>query len=397
MGILGLTHDENGVALEKLPVTIKVAIGEGPEPGNQNGHPRPLDHFVFKRKGLHGQDVIWESASDIGGLYGEKPTELGIMFLHDDPKEVFRTELAWWTSGGYKCRGGLVQITNGGEPHFEMRAVRKTQRCPQGEAWPGDYKFIGGPRKGEPLPLCGEGCPDLKRGDCRPSGDLYFILEKFPRLGAVCRLHTSSYRSVRNLSNGLMQVRRFNGGRLSGIKAILRAMPEKIWYYDRGGDRHTTVVHILSLEIAGEDIPGLSAIVREPAAPSAQPSRGTQPSPGTQYLVRETATERAQEIASEFYPTDDSVPSGDVNSPNEATEDEEQRARICELARRLGYREVKTRMLFAQWGTNLAGLAVKLQTELDGQFGELPPEKYCQRGRTELEMAASTRRTAHFE
>jgi hypothetical protein len=194
-----------------------------------------------------------------------------------------------------------------------------------------------------------------------------------------------------------MQVRRFNGGRLAGIKAVLRAMPEKIWYYDRSGNRHTTVVHILSLEIAGEDIPGLSAIVREPAAPSAQPSRGTQPTLGMQYLVRETPTERAQEIASEFYPTDDSVPSGDVASPHEAIEDEEQRARICELARRLGYREVKTRMLFAQWGANLAGLAVKLQTELDGQFGELPPEKYCQSGRTELEMAASRRRTAHFE
>ncbi len=34
MGILGLTHDENGTALEKLPVTMKVAIGEGPEPGS---------------------------------------------------------------------------------------------------------------------------------------------------------------------------------------------------------------------------------------------------------------------------------------------------------------------------------------------------------------------------
>jgi hypothetical protein len=58
MGILGLTHDENGSALEKLPVTIKVAIGEGPEPGNQNDHPRRLDHFVFKRKTLRAQDVV---------------------------------------------------------------------------------------------------------------------------------------------------------------------------------------------------------------------------------------------------------------------------------------------------------------------------------------------------
>ncbi len=31
MGIFGLTHDANGVALEKLPVAMKVAIGQGLE------------------------------------------------------------------------------------------------------------------------------------------------------------------------------------------------------------------------------------------------------------------------------------------------------------------------------------------------------------------------------
>jgi hypothetical protein len=374
---------------------IKVAIGEGPEPGDQNGHPRPLDHFVFKRKKLHGQDVVWESAPDLGELFGDKPTELGIMFLHDDPKEVFRTELAWWTSGGYKCRGELVQITNGGEPHFEMRAVRKTQKCPQGEPWPGDYKFIGGPRKGEPLPLCGEACPDLKRGDCRPSGDLYFILEKYPRLGAVCRLHTSSYRSVRNLSNGLMQVRRFDGGRLAGIRATLRAMPEKIWYYDRGGNKHTTVAHILSLEIPMQDTQESSGGVSLTIGPLGHNGNGWHPNPQKQYVVQETAAERAQDIAPEFYPERTSDQS--VDESTEASEEDGVQTRICQLARTLGYREVKTRMLLAQWGTNLPGLAAKLQTELDGRFGELPPEKYCQRGRTELKMAASTRRTAHFE
>ena len=75
MGILGLTHDENGTALEKLPVTIKVAIGEGPEPGKDNGHPRKLDHFVFKRKTLREQDVVWEPALDIAKAHGEKPTD----------------------------------------------------------------------------------------------------------------------------------------------------------------------------------------------------------------------------------------------------------------------------------------------------------------------------------
>ena len=365
MGILGLTHDQNGAALEKLPVTIKVAIGEGPEPGNQNGHPRQLDHFVFKRKKLQGQDVIWESAPDLAELFGDKPAELGIMFLHDDPKEVFRTELAWWTSGGYKCRGELVQITNGGEPHFEMRAVRKTQKCPQGEAWPGDYKFIGGLRKGEPLPLCGEACPDLKRGDCRPSGDLYFILEQYPRLGAVCRLHTSSYRSVRNLSNGLMQVRRFNGGRLAGIKAVLRAMPEKIWYYDRGGNKHTTVAYILSLEIPMQEI----------GVAGEQNGNGSRPNPQKQYVVQETAAERAHDIAPEFYPQNNSDES--VDEPNEPAEDDETRARICELSRRLGYREVRTKMLLVQWSRNLADLERRLVAELHLRLEPLPAEKYC--------------------
>src|SRR5258707_13494969 len=81
MGILGLTHDQSGVALEKLPVAIKVAIGEAPEPGNQNSHPKRLDHFVFKRKTLRGQEVVWEPAADITEAQVAKPTELGIVFL----------------------------------------------------------------------------------------------------------------------------------------------------------------------------------------------------------------------------------------------------------------------------------------------------------------------------
>lgn len=94
MGILGLTHDENGDALEKLPVTIKVAIGEGPGPGQENGHPRKLDHFVFKRRTQRGHDVVWEPAPDIAAAYGDKPTELAVIFLNDDPREVFRTQYA---------------------------------------------------------------------------------------------------------------------------------------------------------------------------------------------------------------------------------------------------------------------------------------------------------------
>ncbi len=356
MGILGLTHDQSGVALEKLPVAIKVAIGEPPEPGNQNSHPKRLDHFVFKRKTLRGQDVVWEPAPDITEAHAAKPTELGIVFLHDDPEEILRTEYAWWTAAGCKCRGELVQIANGNGASYEMRALRKTRQHPEGEAWPGQYRYVGGPKKDQPYESCGDGCPDLERGDCRPSGDLYFMLEKFPKLGAVCRLHTSSYRSVRNLSNGLMQIRRFHGNRLTGIKALLRATPEKIWYADQSGTRHSSVVHILSLEISIGDM-------TRPAAFGSD----------EQYLVRETDDERASEIANEFYPERRWVAEEELDSPQTIQEQDELSARICELTRRLGYREVKTRMLLGQWARNLAGLERKLLDELDQQIGKMPP------------------------
>lgn len=363
MGILGLTHDESGAAFEKLPVTIKVAIGEGPEPGNENGHPRRLDHFVFKRRTLRGQDVAWVSALDITQAHGEKPTELGIIFRNDDPHEVFRTEYALWTPAGCKCRGELVQIVNGGI-RFEMQATRRTQKHPKGEAWPGNYKYVDGPKKGQPVESCGDGCPDLDRGDCRPSGDLYFILEKFPMFGAICRLHTSSYRSIRNLSNGLMQIRRLNGGRLTGIKAILKATPEKISYSDRDGMRHASVAYILSLEIGATDLRSLFANMTEPVRLLGE-GRSLNVSPGAQFVARETDAERAQEIATEFYPSDDAVADEPTNFSIEDSEKSEQLATICELGRRLGYNDAKTNMLVGQAAGDLAGLERKLRNELD--------------------------------
>ena len=365
MAILGLTHDENGTAFEKLPITIKVAIGEGPEPGNGNSHPRRLDHFVFKRKVLRGQDVVWEAAPDISNGHGEKPTALGIIFLNDDPREVFRTEYALWSPSGCKCRGELVQIANGGDLHYEMRATRRTQKHPEGEAWPGNYKYVDWPKKGQPVEPCGDGCPDLKRGDCKPSGDLYFILEKFPTFGAICRLHTSSYRSIRNLSNGLMQIRRLNRGSLNGIKAILKASPEKVSYSDRDGTRHTTVAYILSLEIGGTDLRTLVANMTEPVRLLTEGRAAIELSPGTQYVVHETDADRAQEISGEFYPNSDAAADVSDEQSSGQSEKDEQLARICELAHRLGYNEAKTKMLTGQSSGNLAELERRLQSELD--------------------------------
>lgn len=101
-----------------------------------------------------------------------------------------------------------------------------------------------------------------------------------------------------------------------------------------------------------------------------------------QYVVSETDDERASEISNEFYPEGRWTGDEHLESPEEIQEQDEQRALICELAGRLGYREVKTRMLLGQWATNLAGLERRLPNELDQQTGKTPTSTEANRNDT---------------
>jgi hypothetical protein len=372
MGILGLTHDENGAALEKFPVTIKVAIGEGPAPDDENSSPRALFHFVFKRKTMRGQMVYWEPAPDIAEVFGEKPTELTVIFLHDDPREVCPSENALWTKKGRLCHGELVQIANGNAPRYEMQAIRRTAEHPEGESWPGNHQYVDGPKKGQPIEGCGEGCPELESGKCGPSADLYFILERFPSLGAICRLHTGSKTSVPNLSNAVAQLHSWNGGRLKWVEAVLKVTPELRWHPGKYGEWESSVVPILSLEIGGTTLNSLGAKMNEPAKHliEAQPAcAGEQRGP---FVVRESEVERAPEIADEFYPQNKNLLEEQTGTIIQSPGNAELCATICELARLLGYHPVKTRILVGQWRQDLVGLERKLQHELD-EGPQIPP------------------------
>jgi hypothetical protein len=102
-----------------------------------------------------------------------------------------------------------------------------------------------------------------------------------------------------------------------------------------------------------------------------------------QYVVRETDDERAPEISNEFYPEGRWTANEHVDSPDRTCEQDEQSTRICELAHRLGYRDVKTRMLLGQWATNLAGLERRLLNELDQQTGKTPTSTEGNRNNTQ--------------
>jgi len=167
--IIGVTHDQDGRVVQRLSVSTKVSIGLPPN-GDRN-HPTKLDHFVFLRKKKSANRVEWEADAELTRHYGEQCRELHIMLIDDDIDKVFPSSYAWWTATERKCWDDGVTAT------------RRTAEKPGGQPWT----------------TCGSGCPELASGQCKPSGDLRFVLADFPRLGSVCRIPTCSYRSIRQI------------------------------------------------------------------------------------------------------------------------------------------------------------------------------------------------------
>jgi hypothetical protein len=271
--VIGVTHDQDGRVVQRLSVSTKVSIGLPPN-GDRN-HPTKLDHFVFLRKKKSANRVEWEADPELTRHYGEQCRELHIMLIDDDIENVFPSSYAWWTATERKCWGDGITAT------------RRTAEKPSGQPWT----------------QCGSGCPELSSGQCKPGGDLRFVLADFPRLGSVCRIHTCSYRSIRQIHSALQEIQTFTGGRLAGITAKLTVRPEEATYFDRKEKRRkTSSIWALSLEVEGDDMRKLIANLTENARLFAE-TRKLLGSGGKVLEVVEDEQEQAPEVAAEFYPT----------------------------------------------------------------------------------------------
>jgi hypothetical protein len=283
--IIGVTHDQDGRVVQRLSVSTKVSIGLPPN-GDCN-HPTKLDHFVFLRKKKTANRVEWEVDPDLTAHYGDQCRELHIILIDDDIENVFPSSYAWWTATERKCWGDGVSAT------------RRTPDKPGGQPW-----------------QCGNGCPELAAGQCKPSGDLRFVLADFPRLGSVSRIHTSSYRSVRQIHSALQEIQTFTGGRLAGITGKLVVRPEEVSYFDRKENRKKIAsIWALSLEVEGDDMRKLIANLTENARLFAE-TRKLLGSGGKILEVVEDEQEQAPEVAAEFYPP--SVNGSSTAEPAEA-------------------------------------------------------------------------------
>lgn len=268
--IIGVTHDADGRIVQRLSVSTKLAIGLPPN-GDRN-YPTKLDHFVFLRKQRTAKGVEWNLDPELTKYYGSECREVRVVLIDDDIENVFPTSYAWWTAVERKCWGDGNQ------------ARRRTAEHPGGQPW-------------KP---CGNGCPELASGLCKPSGDLRFVLADFPRLGSVCRIHTSSYRSIRQIHSALREIQAFTGGRLAGLTAQLVVRPEDAAYLDLKDKRKkSTTIWALSLEVDGRDMKKLAASLTENARVFVETRKLL--AGGRVVEVREEEAEQALELSAEFY------------------------------------------------------------------------------------------------
>jgi Recombination directionality factor-like len=293
MPIVGLTHNSDGSAVLRRSVTTKIAIGLPPK--DKSDHPQRLDHFIFQKKGQRGSgmsaEVLWEIDQDKSEHYGKGCREVEIILLDNVPDRVFRTEYAWWTATQKQCWGD-------GET-----ATRRTPRNPRGESWE---------------PCANDDCLDLLEERCRPSGDLYFLLADYPTLGTICKLHTSSYQSIREIYAALEDIRNHTNGRLIGLRVKLFVRPEKNAYKDDQGNRRSGTKHVLGLELAANDVKQLAS--QTLATPEASEAVDRQLA-GHEIEIDDPEEEQASTLKAEFYPATDIKPAPSPAAFSEGSKD----------------------------------------------------------------------------
>ena len=293
MPIVGLTHNSDGSAILRRSVTTKIAIGLPPK--DKSDHPQRLDHFVFQRKGQRGSgmsaEVLWEIDREKTEHYGKGCREVEIILLDNVPDRVFRTEYAWWTATQKECWGD-------GET-----ATRRTPHNPRGENWE---------------PCANDDCPDLLEDRCRPSGDLYFLLADYPTLGTICKLHTSSYQSIREIYAALEDIRNHTNGRLIGLRAKLFVRPEKNTYQDDEGNRKSGTKHVLGLELAANHVKHLADQVPAPSEASEAVDRQLA---SHEVEIDDAEEEQAPALKAEFYPVSEIKPAPSPARSSEGSKD----------------------------------------------------------------------------
>lgn len=210
-----------------LPERGKIKIGaKGAKMTSRNGTefqpPKKLDHFIVTTL-ERGADGNFKRDEEIHRKIGDKPKDIPVRLLYDDPTLNFPTRYACYNGRQLWCSGDGEQATRmGGEDGKTPTAVK----CP-----------------------CPRQNPDYAGKDkCKMNGVLSVLIEGAGGLGGVWKARTTSYNSVVGLLSSMAFLRSVTGGPLANIPLTLTVRPKQAT--DPSGNQQ--IVYVLGLEYVGD-------------------------------------------------------------------------------------------------------------------------------------------------
>lgn len=208
-----------------LPERGKIKIGsKGPLTKSRGGAefqpPQKLDHFVITTID-RGADGNFVRDAAMHKLYGDKPTEIPVRLIYDDPALNFPTRYAAFKGRTLWCAGD-------GEKARRLREDGKHEevQCP-----------------------CPRQAPGYNGTDkCKMNGMLSVLIDGAGGVGGVWKFRTTSYNSVVGLLSSMAFIRGVTGGPLANLPLFLVVRPKQATTPE--GKQQT--VYIVGLEYRGD-------------------------------------------------------------------------------------------------------------------------------------------------
>ena len=231
----------------RLPRVGKIHLGIIVE-GEKRPFPKAVDYFVVR-----ADDTTPEaSAKAFQEVYGDKPTELDIIFPTDDPEQ--------WADPWYRAYSqswGLLCKGDGEWANAKWDLAAKTARPPGVEegSWASGKTESWTHLK---IPCLGAECPmqKAKVPRCKAVMNLQFLLPLVRGIG-VWQIDTGSWNSIRNINESVELVKLATGGRVRGLTLKMRLKPLQVT--PAGGEVKTKTVHVLDISMPDITLPELLA------------------------------------------------------------------------------------------------------------------------------------------
>jgi hypothetical protein len=209
-----------------LPERGRIKIGiKGAKTKSRNGNefqmPQKLDHFVVTTLDRQ-EDGNFARDEAIHATIGDKPTDIKVRLLYDDPSLNFPTRYAAYKGRTLFCSGDGETASRLGDDGKSRSNVPCT---------------------------CFRQDPEYKGADkCKMNGVLSTLIDGAGGIGGVWKFRTTSYNTIVGIMSSMAFLRQITGGPLANLPLTLQVRPKQAT--DPEGKQQT--IYVVGLEFPGD-------------------------------------------------------------------------------------------------------------------------------------------------